>query len=130
MTWQVLNPYDQECIGSVELVDWPQIDRWLDEARALLPMQVRYTPRTAGDPAAVAANLPSGAELRGDAWHFAIQDADVEPLLARITASGHGVTGLSISRPALHDAFVHIVRQVDAGFDADATEDAVEEASA
>ena len=35
MTWQVLNPYDQECIGSVELVDWPQIDRWLDEARAL-----------------------------------------------------------------------------------------------
>ena len=35
MTWQVLNPYDQECIGSVELVDWPQVDRWLDEARAL-----------------------------------------------------------------------------------------------
>ena len=35
MTKQVLNPYDQECIGSVELVDWPQIDRWLDEARAL-----------------------------------------------------------------------------------------------
>ena len=31
MTWQVLNPYDQECIGSVELVDWPQIDRWLDD---------------------------------------------------------------------------------------------------
>jgi ABC-2 type transport system ATP-binding protein len=102
----------------------------VDEARALLPMQVRYTPRTADDPAAIAKNLPAGAELRGDAWHFAIEDADVEPLLARITASGHGVTGLSISRPALHDAFVHIVRQVDAGFDADATEDAVEEASA
>jgi ABC-2 type transport system ATP-binding protein len=93
-------------------------------------MQVRYTPRTAGDPAAVAANLPAGAELHGDAWHFPIQDHEVEPLLARITASGLGVTGLSISRPGLHDAFVHIVRQVDAGFDADATEDAVEEASA
>jgi ABC-2 type transport system ATP-binding protein len=102
----------------------------VDEARALLPMQVRYTPRTASDPAAVASNLPAGAELRGDAWHFAIGDSDVEPLLARITASGLGVIGLSISRPALHDAFVHIVRQVDAGFDADATEDAVEEASA
>ena len=35
MTWQVLNPYDQECIGSVDLVEWPLIDRWLDEARAL-----------------------------------------------------------------------------------------------
>ena len=36
MTWQVLNPYDQECIGSVDLVEWPLIDRWLDEARAFL----------------------------------------------------------------------------------------------
>ena len=79
---------------------------------------------------AVIAHLPAGAELRGDAWHFAIEDAGVEPLLARITASGHGVTGLSISRPALHDAFVHIVRQVDASFDADAGTDAVEEALA
>ncbi|KTE06827.1 ABC transporter ATP-binding protein [Sphingopyxis sp. H115] len=102
----------------------------VDEARALLPMQVRYIPRDQADPAAVAANLPAGADRRGDAWHFAIDDAGVEPLLARITASGHGVTGLSISRPALHDAFVHIVRQVDAGFDADAAEDAIEEASA
>ncbi|HEV2600283.1 ABC transporter ATP-binding protein [Sphingopyxis sp.] len=102
----------------------------VDEARALLPMQVRYTPREQWDPAAIAASLPAGAEQRGDGWHFAIEDAGVEPLLARITASGLGVTGLSISRPALHDAFVHIVRQVDASFDADATEDAVEEASA
>lgn len=101
----------------------------VDEARALLPMQVRYTPRQ-GDTAAIAALLPAGAEPKGEAWHFAIEDADVEPLLARITASGLGVTGLSISRPALHDAFVHIVRQVDAGFTADASEDAIEEASA
>src|SRR3546814_21021586 len=93
-------------------------------------MQVRYTPRDAGDPAAVAATLPAGAEERGDAWHFAIEDDGVEPLLARITASGHGVTSLSISRPALHDAFVHIVRQVDASFDADAAEDAIAEATA
>ena len=67
---------------------------------------------------------------RGDAWHFAIDDAGVEPLLARITASGHGVAGLSIARPGLHDAFVHIVRQVDAGFAADAAEEAAAEASA
>ena len=102
----------------------------VDDARALLPMQVRYTPRQGSDTAAVAALLPAGAEPKGEAWHFAIEDQDVEPLLARITASGLGVTGLSISRPALHDAFVHIVRQVDASFDADAAEDAIEEASA
>lgn len=100
----------------------------VDAARALLPMQVRYTPRT--DDPALAALLPAGAERRGDAWQFPIQDDAVEPLLARITASGHGVAGLSIVRPALHDAFVHIVRQVDAGFDADAHADAIEESAA
>lgn len=99
----------------------------VDDARALLPMQVRYTPRTDGDAAAA---LPPDAERRGDSWHFPIDDDAVEPLLARITASGLGVTGLSITRPALHDAFVHIVRQVDAGFDADARSDAIEEAAA
>ena len=67
---------------------------------------------------------------KGDAWHFAIEDGEVEPLLARITARGHGVAGLSIARPALHDAVVHIVRQVDAGFDASPENDAIEEAAA
>ena len=104
----------------------------VDEARALLPMQVRYTPRDGGE--TVAALLPAGATQSGEAWHFAVEEADVEPLLARITASGHGVAGLSIARPALHDAFVHIVRQVDstfdAGFDATPEEDAIEEDAA
>lgn len=97
----------------------------VDEARALLPMQVRYTPRDNDD--AVARLLPAGAERKGEAWHFAIEEADVEPLLGHITASGHGVAGLSIARPALHDAFVHIVRQVDASFAAMPESDAVEE---
>ena len=88
-----------------------------------------YRPRGAPDPAVIAAMLPPGAEPRGDAWQFPIADAGVEPLLARITASGHGVAGLSIVRPGLHDAFVHIVRQVDAGFEADARADALEEAA-
>jgi ABC-2 type transport system ATP-binding protein len=100
----------------------------VDDARALLPMQVRYTPRDGSD--TVAALLPPDAERRGEAWHFAIEDSAVEPLLARITAGGHGVAGLSIARPALHDAFVHIVRQVDAGFDGDPEEDAIEEDAA
>ena len=91
----------------------------VDEARALLPMQVRYTPRAEADACAVAALLPPDAERRGDGWHFPIADGDVEPLLARITASGHGVAGLSIARPALHDAFVHIVREADTDIIAD-----------
>ncbi|WP_168454727.1 ABC transporter ATP-binding protein [Sphingopyxis microcysteis] len=102
----------------------------VDDARSLLPMQVRYTARADASPASIAALLPAGAEPRGDSWFFPIEDADVEPLLARITGSGLGVAGLSITRPALHDAFVHIVRQVDASFDADAGTDAVEEALA
>ena len=100
----------------------------VEEARALLPMQVRYTPRQDSDD--VAALLPAGAEHRNGGWHFVIGDGDVEPLLARITGSGHGVAGLSIARPALHDAFVHIVRQVDAGFDAAPETDAIAEAAA
>ena len=102
----------------------------VDDARALLPMQVRYTPRAAVGADAVAALLPAGAELRGEAWHFAIEDGDVEPLLSRITTSHFGVTGLSISRPALHDAFVHIVRQVDADFTGETAAEAAEEADA
>ncbi|WP_439567084.1 ABC transporter ATP-binding protein [Sphingopyxis sp.] len=102
----------------------------VDDARGLLPMQVRYTPRGDADTRSIAALLPAGAEPRGDSWFFPIEDAAVEPLLARITTSGLGVAGLSITRPALHDAFVHIVRQVDASFDADAGTDAVEEALA
>ncbi len=99
----------------------------VDEARALLPMQVDYTPRADVDPVAIAALLPPDAQRRCDSWHFSIGDDSVESLLSRITASGHGVAGLSIVRPALHDAFVHIVRQVDADFAADAARDAEEE---
>lgn len=92
----------------------------VDEARALLPMQVRYTPRAGANEAAVAALLPRDAALVRDQWHFAIEEDGVEPLLMRLTSSGLGVAGLAIARPALHDAFVHIVRQVDASYDADA----------
>lgn len=101
----------------------------VEQARASLPMQVRYTPRHQDDPAAIAALLPGDAVRTGDSWHFPIEDAAVEPLLARITGSGPGVAGLSIVRPALHDAFVHIVRSVDTGFvgddDVQIAEDAV-----
>jgi ABC-2 type transport system ATP-binding protein len=103
----------------------------VDDARALLPMQVRYTPRDGADPAAVAALLPAGAEPVHDQWRFAIEADEVERLLVRLTGSGLGVAGLAIARPALHDAFVHIVRQCDADYvdtaEVDAGTDAAEE---
>ncbi len=85
----------------------------VEEARALLPMDVRYAPRADAAPEAVAALLPPGARLQNGIWHFPLADDAVEPLLAQITASHLGVATLSIMRPALHEAFVHIIRQVD-----------------
>ena len=101
----------------------------VDDARALLPMQVRYAPRAGADPAAVAALLPPGAEPVHDQWRFAIEADAVEPLLVRLTGSGLGVAGLAIARPALHDAFVHIVRQCEPDYvDKESNETAVEAA--
>lgn len=96
----------------------------VDEARALLPMQVRYTPRDGADATDIRTLLPKDAEYRSGQWHFTISDDGAEPLVTRLLASGHGIAGLSLARPALHDAFVHIVRGVDAEWDAKAGADA------
>lgn len=101
----------------------------VDDARALLPMQVRYLPREGTDARRVAALLPSGASCTNGEWRFAIEATAVEPLLVRLTGSGLGVAGLSIARPALHDAFVHIVRQVDADYRGETEQTAAEEAA-
>ncbi|MBA4747102.1 MAG: ATP-binding cassette domain-containing protein [Sphingopyxis sp.] len=101
----------------------------VDDARALLPMQVRYTPRAGADPAAVAALLPPGAEPVHDQWRFAIEADAVEPLLVRLTGSGLGVAGLAIARPALHDAFVHIVRQCEPDYVDEESDDMATEAA-
>ena len=78
------------------------------EARARLPLTVRYRPR-AGAETAVAALLPAGATVHDGEWRFALADDGVEPLLSRLVAGHHGVDGLSIERPGLHEAFVDIV---------------------
>ncbi len=82
------------------------------DARGTLPMRVRYTPRRAD--VDVAALLPNEAVAQGEAWSFSLPDDGVEPLLARLLASGHGIAGLSIDRPGLHDAFVRIVQEAQA----------------
>lgn len=81
----------------------------VEEARALLPLSVRYRPRDAADAAGIAAMLPADATEHLGEWRFAVEAAGVEPLLAALVAGHHGVEGLAIDRPGLHEAFVHIV---------------------
>ena len=57
----------------------------------------------------MAALLPADAEREKEGWRFQLPDEGVEALLGRLLAAGHGIAGLSIERPGLHDAFVRIV---------------------
>jgi ABC-2 type transport system ATP-binding protein len=77
------------------------------DARGTLPMQAHYTPEH--DDPALAALLPADARHNGHEWIFSVPDGGVEAMLQRLTQSGHGIAGLSIERPGLHDAFVRIV---------------------
>ena len=79
----------------------------VSDARGKLPMQAHYTPER--DTPDIAAMLPPDARHNGHEWVFPVPDGGIEAMLTRLTQSGHGVTGLSIERPGLHDAFVKIV---------------------
>jgi ABC-2 type transport system ATP-binding protein len=79
----------------------------VNEARAMLPMRAHYV---ASDGAAsVRALLPKDAEAVGDGWHFTVPEGGAEALVMQLVQAGHGIAGLSIERPSLHDAFVKIV---------------------
>ncbi len=77
------------------------------EARATLPDRVQYRPRHAD--AEIGASLPPDAVRDGGEWRFALPPGGIEPLLVRLIDAGHGIAGLSIDRPGLHEAFVRIV---------------------
>ncbi len=78
------------------------------EARGTLPQRVHYVPHHAGH--GLGALLPADAAPDDHGgWAFAMPDAGVESLLVRLIEAGHGISGLSIERPGLHDAFVNIV---------------------
>ncbi|WP_109809659.1 ABC transporter ATP-binding protein [Sphingosinithalassobacter portus] len=78
-----------------------------DEARATLPMHARYTPRFADD--SIAKLLPADAAPTNGSWRFTVPDNGIEALLVTLIDAGYGISGLSIERPGLHDAFVRIV---------------------
>ena len=82
------------------------------EARGLLPQQVHYVPHHAD--AAIRAHLPPDAIPEGEGWRFELPRDGVESLLSRLIAAGYGISGLSIERPGLHEAFVRIVGEAEA----------------
>ncbi|NJC34671.1 ABC-2 type transport system ATP-binding protein [Sphingomonas jejuensis] len=81
----------------------------VDDARSTLPMRAHLVPR---DPDGVQTLLPPDAvEAAGGGFDFTVPPEGIEPVLARVIEGGHGVAGLSVERPSLHDAFVSIVGQ-------------------
>ena len=79
----------------------------VDEARSTLPMRAHYVPCSGID--SVAALLPDDAERTATGWRFIVPDGGAEALLLSLINKGHGIAGLTMERPSLHDAFVKIV---------------------
>ncbi|QNQ10029.1 ABC transporter ATP-binding protein [Sphingomonas alpina] len=79
----------------------------VNEARGTLPMRAHYIPHHDGD--GIAALLPADAARDSDGWRFTVPKEGIETLLVRLIDAGFGISGLSIERPGLHDAFVRIV---------------------
>jgi ABC-2 type transport system ATP-binding protein len=82
----------------------------VDDARATLPMKATYVARQ--DAEGIAAHLPKDAVHEGNSWKFTVPEGQAERIVSALIASGHGLEGLTMQRPSLHDAFVKIVRNV------------------
>lgn len=81
----------------------------VEDARGLLPMQAHYVPCNRA--AEAGALLPEGAAFDGNSWRFIVPEGGAEVLLTALISAGHGVAGLSMQRPGLHEAFVRIVSE-------------------
>lgn len=84
-----------------------QFEGTVADARGTLPQQVHYVPHHAGN--GLRALLPAAAEPEGNGWRFPLPEEGIEALLVRLIEAGHGISGLSIERPGLHEVFVNIV---------------------
>lgn len=92
------------------------------EARGLLPMVAHYVPNDRA--AAAGALLPPDARFDGQAWQFTVPEKGAERLVLALIEAGHGVAGLTMQRPGLHEAFVRIVRDAKAADAIGANEEA------
>jgi ABC-2 type transport system ATP-binding protein len=81
----------------------------VNDARAMLPLKVHYTPHH--DIEGARALLPGDAERDNGGWRFTMPKEGIEALLVQLIDAGYGISGMSIERPGLHDAFVRIVGQ-------------------
>ncbi len=79
----------------------------VDDARATLPLKAHYVPHHPNG--AIRQLLPADAEQDGDGWRFTLPPQGIEGTLVKLIEAGYGISGLSIERPRLHDAFVQIV---------------------
>jgi ABC-2 type transport system ATP-binding protein len=79
----------------------------VNEARGILPQQVHYVPHFPNP--GLSEQLPPDAVADGDGWTFELPREGIEGLLKRLIDAGYGISGLSIERPGLHEAFVRIV---------------------
>ena len=70
-------------------------------------MRAHYVPHQGG--ADIKALLPADAEREEDGWRFTLPEQGIESTLVKLIGAGHGISGLSIERPGLHEAFVRIV---------------------
>jgi ABC-2 type transport system ATP-binding protein len=77
------------------------------EARGMLPLKAHYTPHHPSE--GLRDLLPADARADGDSWTFTVPREGIEALLVKLIDAGYGISGLSIERPGLHDAFVRIV---------------------
>jgi len=77
------------------------------QARGMLPLRAHYTPHRPGE--GLRELLPADAERENGSWRFTVPPEGIETLLVRLIDAGFGISGLSIERPGLHDAFVRIV---------------------
>ncbi|OQW38590.1 MAG: ABC transporter ATP-binding protein [Proteobacteria bacterium SG_bin5] len=77
------------------------------EARGTLPAQVHYQPARPSE--TIDALLPPDARRDDGGYVFTMPQQGIEALLVKLIEAGHGISGLSIERPSLHDAFVQIV---------------------
>ncbi len=84
----------------------------VDEARGRLPMRASYVP--VKDDAELPALLPTDAVKVGDSWRFTVPEGGAETLVLKLIQTGHGISGLTMERPGLHDAFVNIVQSAKA----------------
>ncbi len=74
--------------------------------------------------------IPADCKPLGHNWHFTLPETGVEPLLRALIEGKAGIQSLSIERPGLHDAFVHIAGEAAAKkMDDDAALNSVEEAA-